>query len=119
MANREESRALSGVRDVMQSARDLAVGDRSVVVHDGARGCWVARGEDVTAVAGFPVVAEDTNGAGDVHNGVFLAGLLRGEDPLVAARRANLAAALIVQGGGPITVATAAELDVGLDGPQK
>ena len=35
----------------------------------------------------------NTNGAGDVHVGTFVAGLARGLDPVAAARDANAAAA--------------------------
>ncbi|MEP6759821.1 MAG: PfkB family carbohydrate kinase, partial [Sporichthyaceae bacterium] len=49
------------------------------------------------------VVAVDTNGAGDVHVGAFLAALARGEDPVRAARSANEAAADAVTRLGPAT----------------
>ncbi len=119
LLNRDECRVVSGATDVAEGARRLAAATRRVVVHDGARGCWVARDGSVVPVEGFPVVARDTNGAGDVHNGVFLAGLLRGEDAVTAARRANLAAALVVQGDGPAAVASAAEIDAAFASAQK
>jgi len=52
----------------------------------------------------------DTNGAGDAHNGVFLAELARGRDPVSAAWRANGAAALAIGRLGPATAPTRDEL---------
>jgi ribokinase len=47
----------------------------------------------------LPVDAVDTTGAGDVHTGVFLAGLLRGASAPEAARRAKAVAARWVATG--------------------
>lgn len=80
------------------------------VVRDGPNGCWVGRGA-VEHVPGFNVQAVDSNGAGDAHAGVFLAGLAEGLRPVVAARRANAAAALAVTRWGPATSPGSAEVD--------
>jgi sugar/nucleoside kinase (ribokinase family) len=73
------------------------------VVRTGADGCVVAtRGAAPLHVPGVPVVrVVDTNGAGDVHAGTFLAGLAEGLDPVLAAARANAAAAVAVASHGP------------------
>ena len=84
---------------------------RRLLVRRGADGCSV----DGIAVSGFAVDAVDTNGAGDVHAGVFLAGLGGGLDPLAAARRANAAAAIAVSRRGPTGAPTRAELEAFLD----
>ena len=82
-----------------------------VVVHDGAAGCVVAAsGVPATRVSGLSVDVVDTNGAGDAHNGVFLAELARGRDPVSAAWRANGAAALAIGRLGPATAPTRDEL---------
>lgn len=70
----------------------------------------VAPGVEAVTVPGFPVGAVDTTGAGDTHTGVFLAGLLRGADPVTAARTADAAAALSVTRRGLATCPTAAEV---------
>ncbi len=57
------------------------------------------------------VDAVDTTGAGDAHAGVFLAELAAGHAPAIAARRANVAAALSVTRPGPATAPARAELD--------
>jgi sugar/nucleoside kinase (ribokinase family) len=62
-------------------------------------------------VPGFKVVAVDSNGAGDAHAGVFVAGLAHGLSAIDAARRANAAAALAVTRWGPATSPGVAELD--------
>ncbi len=75
-----------------------------LVVRDGARGCDVYSRDGSPEHVGSPtVVAVDTNGAGDVHVGAFLAALARGEDPVRAARSANEAAAVAVTRLGPAT----------------
>ncbi len=80
---------------------------RHLMVRRGADGCTV----DGVAVPGFAVDAVDTNGAGDVHAGVFLAGLGERLDPIDAASRANAAAAISVTRRGPGGAPTRAELD--------
>lgn len=111
LASVEEARALAGPGSAAAVAGALARrSGRGVVVHDGERGCVVARGDEVTTVAGYRVAAVDSNGAGDAHNGVFLAGLAAGLDPVAAADRANGAAALAVTRLGPATSPRADEL---------
>ena len=57
----------------------------------------------------------DTNGAGDAHNGVFLAGLATGLAPRDAARRANAAAAIAIESFGPAQAPTRERLDAWLE----
>ena len=78
-----------------------------LVVRDGPKGCWV----NADHVPGFKVKAVDSNGAGDAHAGVFIAGLAAGLAPVEAARRANAAAALAVTRWGPATSPGSAEVD--------
>lgn len=107
-ANATEATALTGRLDPMAAAVAL-VGRVGAVVRTGPGGCVVACPEPAH-VPGFTVTAVDTNGAGDTHTGVFLAGLAVGDSPVVAARRANVAAALSITRRGPATSPTAAEL---------
>ncbi|GMA95802.1 sugar kinase [Pseudolysinimonas kribbensis] len=85
----------------------IPAGGFRVLIRRGAGGCTV----DGVTVPGFAVDAVDTNGAGDVHVGVFLAGLGAGLDAVDAARRANAAAAIAVTRRGPAGAPTRAELD--------
>ena len=104
LCNTEESFTLSRQRSIERALDALALitGRRGIVVHDGAAGCLVAtRGGSPTRVDGFATTVVDTNGAGDVHNGVFLAELARGTEVIGAARRANAAAAMAIGVLGP------------------
>jgi sugar/nucleoside kinase (ribokinase family) len=82
-----------------------------IVVRDGPQGCWIQQAGERRHVPGFAVNAVDSNGAGDAHAGVFIAGLAQGLNAHEAARRANAAAALAVTRWGPATAPGAAEVD--------
>jgi ribokinase len=79
------------------AARLLAAGARNVVLKLGARGVFLA-GRDVSPVLvpAFPAAAVDTTAAGDVFNGGFACGLVRGMAPAEAARFGCAAAAISV-----------------------
>ncbi|CAM3711388.1 PfkB family carbohydrate kinase [Kibdelosporangium persicum] len=83
----------------------------TVIRREGPNGCTVIHNGRSTHVPGFVVQAVDTNGAGDAHCGVLAAELLRGNDILTAAVRANAAAAIAVTRRGPATAPTRAEVD--------
>jgi len=117
--NAAEARALSWARTSDAAAATLAARlapHAAVVVRDGADGCVLASGGRTRRVAGFPVEAVDTNGAGDAHCGVLAADLLRGAGLDTAARRANAAAALAVRRHGPATAPLRTEIDAFLAG---
>jgi len=66
----------------------------------GERGAWVIQGGHVTHVPGVPAVELDPTGAGDTFCGATLAGLARGEHPVMAASGAvTLAGEMIGQIG--------------------
>jgi sugar/nucleoside kinase (ribokinase family) len=85
-----------------------------VVVRDGPAGCAVREAGVTTVVPGFPRNPVDTNGAGDAHTGILIAGFLSGLTWTQAAVRANLGAAIKVTRLGPATAPTAAEIDAAL-----
>ena len=105
LCNASEAHLLSGEVDASSGARQLR--ERGsydlVVVRDGARGCVGASGEGVIVAPGFDSHVVDTNGAGDVHNGVVIAELSRGTVLGEALLRANAAAALAIEILGPAT----------------
>ncbi|MGC2175375.1 MAG: PfkB family carbohydrate kinase [Acidimicrobiales bacterium] len=106
LCNAQEATQLAGIGDVVEAAEVLAaMNDRiSVVLRRGADGCVVALNHATAiTVEGFVTDVVDTNGAGDVHNGVFIAELASGHDALAAARWANAAAAIAVGRLGPAT----------------
>lgn len=113
-SNAEEARELAAAAGIDPAPDRLATllpDGAIVVVRDGERGCEVYAGGVSTAVAGYPRVAVDTNGAGDAHVGVMVAELAAGLDPVAAARRANAAGAIKVTRRGPATAPTRAEID--------
>ncbi len=116
LASASECRALAGEAGLEAATRELLERVRAgVVVHDGPAGCLVGADGEVTRVAGYDVTIVDTNGAGDAHNGVFLAGLATGLAPRDAARRANAAAAIAIESFGPAQAPTRERLDAWLE----
>ncbi|WP_130930995.1 PfkB family carbohydrate kinase [Pseudomonas sp. Sample_24] len=113
-SNSVEALKITGAADIAQ-ALDRLVGylpqDVLMVVRDGPNGCWINQGSEHRHVPGFKVEAVDSNGAGDAHAGVFIAGLAQGLDAQEAARRANAAAALAVTRWGPATSPGSTEVD--------
>ncbi|UHG96663.1 PfkB family carbohydrate kinase [Pseudomonas sp. 7-41] len=118
-SNGPEVLAFTGAADMAEALIKLnryLPADTLRVVRDGPNGCWVGRANALEPVPGFKVQAVDSNGAGDAHAGVFIAGLANGLKPLDAACRANAAAALAVTRWGPATAPDAAEVDAFLAG---
>lgn len=111
-SNGPEALAFTGAADMSQALPMLNQHLQALlVVRDGPNGCWVGRGAQIEHVPGFKVQAVDSNGAGDAHAGVFIAGLANGLKPVEAARRANAAAAVAVTRWGPATSPGTAEVD--------
>lgn len=113
VCNASEARHLAGVDDTTLAASALASGSAgsNVLVRQGVEGVVVApRGTVAVTVGGFNTEVVDTNGAGDVHNGVFIAELSRGQEVLEAARWANAAAAIAISRLGPATGPTRDEV---------
>lgn len=117
LCNQSEALQLSGSSLTLDAAAWLSKRyGHGVVAREGSEGCVVATASIApTRVAPFLTKVVDLNGAGDVHNGVLLAELDRGADPLNAARRANGAAAMAVATLGPASGPTREELDRWLD----
>ena len=116
LASATECRALGATQDLEAAVRALLGRVRvGVVAHDGSAGCVVGTDREVVRVAGFEVQVVDSNGAGDAHNGVFLASLAAGLEPRAAARRANAAAAMAIESLGPAMSPTRDALDEWLD----
>lgn len=92
-----------------------ARGAATVVLKLGAEGALVSDGRRRERVAGRAVPLVDATGAGDCFCGNLLARLAAGDEVFAAARYANAAAALAVQGWGavaplPRAAAVAAEI---------
>lgn len=113
-SNSVEAVKFTGASDIAETLSRLAdhlPADVLMVVRDGPQGCWISQRGDRQHVPGFKVAAVDSNGAGDAHAGVFVAGLAQGFSASEAALRANAAAALAVTRWGPATSPGTAEVD--------
>ncbi|UVL38980.1 PfkB family carbohydrate kinase [Pseudomonas sp. B21-040] len=113
-SNSVEALRFTGAPDIAEALDRLVdhlPAEVLMVVRDGPQGCWISQRGDRQHVPGFKVAAVDSNGAGDAHAGVFVAGLAQGLSALEAARRANAAAALAVTRWGPATSPMADEVD--------
>jgi 2-dehydro-3-deoxygluconokinase len=94
---------LSGLSDpqtIIRWSHDL--GAKQVALKMGDQGVLVSDGHVQTHIAAITVQAVDATGAGDCFAGNLLARLAQGDDLLDAARYANAAAALSVQGFGAV-----------------
>ncbi len=81
-----------GVGEALE--RIHSFGPKTAVVTLGERGCAAISGAGVVEVAGFPVKAVDTTGAGDVFHGAFMYAVLRGWDLYRMCVFANAVAAM-------------------------
>ncbi|MCO6187618.1 PfkB family carbohydrate kinase [Rhizobium sp. L1K21] len=93
---------------------------KGVVVRCGGKGAFLAlRGQAPLFLPAFKVETIDTNGAGDVHAGAFIAALARGESPQNALRRANAAAAMSTTRKGGASAPTRQEVEAFLNRAQE
>jgi sugar/nucleoside kinase (ribokinase family) len=76
-------------------------GPGAAVITLGERGCVGSAGDGVIALPALPAECADTNGAGDVFHGAYLAGLARGLAFPDRLRLANAAAGLQCRAPGP------------------
>lgn len=116
LCNGREANVLGGEGDFVSAASRLQREyECGVVVRHGADGCAVAESREPAAhVEGFLTEVVDANGAGDVHNGVFVAEWVRSANALSSARRANAAAAMSIARLGPARGPSREELDTWL-----
>jgi len=108
LSSLEDETGLNHVASAEQAA-DLihGLGPRTVVIKRGGQGCMVSiegRKSDVPAVKVTKIV--DATAAGDSFNAGFLAAILRGEDPLQAARLGHRCAAIVIGHRGAIVPRT-------------
>ncbi|WP_407077634.1 carbohydrate kinase family protein [Streptomyces sp. SCSIO 30461] len=104
LPNADEARVLTGVADTADAAAVLSRRIPLTVVTLGAEGALLAESGKVTGrVPPVPAQAVDSTGAGDAFSGAFLAALLAGADPAVAAHEGCRAGAVAVtlDGGRP------------------
>lgn len=113
LPNAREAKLITQVDDIETAVRMLKTWVNVVVVKDGARGAWVADGDQVRLVSGIdagPVV--DTTGAGDCFNAGFLYAYIREENCAcdLCVRYGNVCGGLSVTGVGGATAAPTFEV---------
>jgi sugar/nucleoside kinase (ribokinase family) len=105
--------ALTGEADVERAIQ--ALGQRHagpICVTLGSRGAVLLADGRLHRVAGWPIGAVDTTGAGDVFRGAFIAAVLDGQAPFDILRFANAAAAVSCTRAGAVGgVPSRAEVD--------
>jgi len=78
------------------------LGAKAVVLKQGHGGALASDGSRRECIAGHPVRLVDATGAGDCFGGNLLARMAQGDSLFAAARYANAAAALAIQGFGAV-----------------
>ena len=94
--NLEEARGLTGKEDPRECAAELSSMCERVALTMGAEGSLLAEPLETVHVAGVPVQAVDTTGAGDMYAAGILYGLTNGLSFEEAGRVASLAASRVV-----------------------
>ena len=95
--NLEEGLAWCGTDRVELAINELRDVARVPVITLGKDGCIVGSVRSGREVKGFPVMAKDVNGAGDMFAGSYLAAIAQGSNEFDAARFGNYAASRVVQ----------------------
>ena len=99
--NQAEAMALSESKTLEEAAQSLKKFTKTFAITRGNEPTWVFDGEQDYHVHTQPVKAIDTNGAGDMFAGAFLAAIDQGKNYTDAAAFANRCAAVVVSQFGP------------------
>ncbi|MGB3509206.1 MAG: adenosine kinase [Microcoleaceae cyanobacterium] len=99
--NADEVRSFCGIESLQECAVKIGNLVETAFITNGKEGCLVVDNQQITSVAGFPVKAIDTVGAGDAFAGGVLFGITHGFSPTQAARWGNYLASEVVQIQGP------------------
>lgn len=99
--NEQEALMFTQTDSIETALEKLKALSNTVVITLGAQGALVAATDTTITVSGRPVVAVDTNGAGDAFSGAFLYALNAGKDLQTAAELAILISSQVVAQFGP------------------
>lgn len=99
--NSDEASQFFSSDDIEDCAKKMAAICDLAFITNSAEGCYVVENGEITKVAGFPVKAIDTNGAGDAFAGGALFGLTSGMTAINAAKWGNYFASRVVENVGP------------------
>ncbi len=100
-ANEDEAKAFTSTADYQAAAEALLEHCSEYAITLGAEGAITGNANNQWKVAGQPVKAIDTNGAGDAFAGAYLAALTQGADQQSATDFACKTAAVVVSQMGP------------------
>jgi len=99
--NEEEAMLYTG-KDNLQEAREALKKDaKRFVITQGSKGAMIYDGDTFIDIEPYKVDAIDTNGAGDLFAGAFLAGITNGRSYADAGKLASLASSKVVTQFGP------------------
>jgi len=98
-----EAQTLSGAEDLADAAEFFrGLGARACLIKNGARGSFLSFGDRELTLPAHAITPVDTTSCGDSYCAGFVAALLRGFEPVEAARFATATAALVAQGLGTL-----------------
>lgn len=98
--NHDEAVRITGQQDMQIAARMLGEYCQTVIVKDGANGCWCCDEGKIYYEPAFKAKVVDTTGAGDCFNAGFIKAWLDGKEIRSCLKFANMAGALSTQGAG-------------------
>ncbi|MFA7554441.1 MAG: adenosine kinase [Spongiibacteraceae bacterium] len=99
--NEDEAKQWANTEDLNTAIKTLKQSADTFAITQGANGAVLFDGERLIDIAGTPVRAVDTNGAGDMFAGAFLYAITHGHDFEAAGKLASLASATVVSDYGP------------------
>lgn len=99
--NADEARQFFGTDDINECTSKMAAICDLAFITDSSNGSFVVENGNVTKVAGFPVKAVDTVGAGDAFAGGALFGITNGMTAAQSAKWGNYFASRVVENIGP------------------
>ena len=99
--NEEEAMLYTGKDNLMDAREALKKDAKRFVITQGANGAMIYDGDTFVDIEPYNVKAIDTNGAGDLFAGAFLAGITNGRSFADAGKLASLASSKVVTQFGP------------------
>ncbi len=99
--NEEEAMLYTGKDTLLEAREELKKDAKKFVITQGANGAMIYDGDTFVDIEPYKVQAIDTNGAGDLFAGAFLAGITNGRSFADAGKLASLASSKVVTQFGP------------------
>ncbi len=99
--NEEEAMLYTGKDNLQEAREELKKDAKRFVITQGENGAMIYDGVTFVDIEPYPVKAIDTNGAGDLFAGAFLAGITNGRSYADSGKLASLASSKVVTQFGP------------------